>query len=195
MDGGLYKAMAAASVSRMDAKPDIAVALVHHPVLNRRGESVATAVTPMDVHDFARSCAFFDVAPVYFVHPAPAMRDMVRDLIGYWLHGAGGRRNPGRREVLARVALRASLEDVRKEADWTVWYTSANPPTDATTPPAALARMPGRHLIVFGTGWGLDTARLPAPNGWLSPIAGIGKVRHLSVRAALAIYLDRLFRG
>lgn len=193
-DAGLYKAGVATRVSRMNAKPDIAVALVHHPVLNRRGEPATTAVTPMDVHDFARTCAFYDVAPVYFVHPAPAMREMVCELAGYWLHGAGGRRNPGRGEALSRVMLRASLEEVRQEADWTVWYTSANPPTDATTPPASLARMPGRHLLVFGTGWGLDTARLTAPNGWLSPIAGIGMVRHLSVRAVLAIYLDRLFR-
>jgi hypothetical protein len=59
---------------------------------------------------------------------------------------------------------------------------------------AALCREPGPHLIVFGTGWGLDAARLPPPNGWLRPIEGIGTVRHLSVRAALAIYMDRCRR-
>ncbi|MDQ6956635.1 MAG: RNA methyltransferase [Mariprofundaceae bacterium] len=34
---------------------------------------------------------------------------------------------------------------------------------------------------------------MPDANGWLSPIVGIGKVRHLSVRSALAIYLDQMF--
>jgi len=53
--------------------------------------------------------------------------------------------------------------------------------------------MLGNHLIVFGTGSGLDVENLPKENGWLSPIVGIGKVRHLSVRSALAIYLDRMF--
>ncbi len=169
-----------------------AVALVHHPVLNRKGETVTTAVTSTDVHDFARSAAMFDVAPVYFVHPSPDMHALVRDIAGYWLEGAGGRRNPGRRQALSQLRLAGSLEDVIREVDARVWYTSANPPVEHTKPVEELAGMPGRHLIVFGTGWGLDARQLPAPTGWLSPIAGIGMVRHLSVRAALAIYLDRL---
>ncbi len=195
---GLYKPAGNARLGGMEMQGcgrRVAVALVHHPVLNRKGEAATTAVTPMDVHDFARTCAFYDVAPVYFVHPAPAMRAMVDEIAGYWREGEGGRRNPGRKAVLERIRLRASLEDVLAEADWRLWYTSASPPErEAVVAPAELRRQPGPHLIVFGTGWGLDAARLPPPNGWLSPIAGIGMVRHLSVRAALAIYLDRLTR-
>lgn len=179
---------------RGDGRGRIAVALVHHPVLNRKGERATTAVTPMDVHDFARTCAFYDVSPVYFVHPAPAMRAMVRDITAWWREGEGGRRNPGRRRVLEHVRLRASLDDVLAEANWKRWYTSASPPGGPVVEPAALAHLPGPHLLVFGTGWGLDAGGLPPPNGWLSPIVGIGMVRHLSVRAALAIYLDRLTR-
>jgi len=173
----------------------IAVALVHHPVLNRLGESATTAITSMDIHDFARSCAFYDVAPVYLVHPAAGMQAMVHDICDYWLDGEGGKRNPGRREVLSQVRLCSSLDEVLADAPYTVWYTSAEPPQDAQFPSESLAEMPGQHLIVFGTGWGLDTAKLAAPNGWLRPIEGIGKVRHLSVRAALSIYLDRCRRG
>jgi len=76
--------------------------------------------------------------------------------------------------------------------DYRLWYTSAVPSGEACTEPAALTEMPGKHLIVFGTGWGLDVKNMPSENGWLSPIEGVGKVRHLSVRGALAIYLDRL---
>jgi len=173
----------------------IAVALVHYPVLNRLGESSTTAITSMDVHDFARSCAFYDVSPVYLVHPAEGMHAMVHDICDYWLDGEGGVRNPGRREVLAQVRLCSSLQEVLEDAPYTVWYTSAEPPAGAQFPLTTLADEPGPHLIVFGTGWGLDTAKLPPPNGWLRPIEGIGKVRHLSVRAALAIYLDRCRRG
>jgi len=36
-------------------------------------------------------------------------------------------------------------------------------------------------------GWRLNPSKWPEADGWLSPISGIGKVRHLSVRAALAI--------
>ena len=171
--------------------PEIAVALVHHPVLNRKGESSTTAITTMDVHDFARTCAFYDVSPVYLVHPAEGMHAMVRDMCDYWLVGEGGDRNPGRREVLSRVQLRHSLQQVLDERPYKLWYTSAAPPGEDARDAGALAELPGPHLIVFGTGWGLDVSGLPPANGWLRPIEGIGKVRHLSVRAALAIYMDR----
>jgi len=177
------------------SETQIAVALVHHPVINRKGESSTTAITSMDVHDFARSCAFYDAAPVYLVHPAEGMHAMVRDICGYWLDGEGGERNPGRREVLSQVRMLSSLEEVLHDAPYKLWYTSATPPDEGLVAAEALLDEPGPHLIVFGTGWGLDAAGLPSPNGWLRPIEGIGKVRHLSVRAALAIYLDRCRRG
>jgi len=163
--------------------------------LNRKGETSTTAVTSIDVHDFARSCAFYRIGPVYLVHPAEGMHALVGDMAGYWLHGAGGDRNPERREVLQAIRMVRSLEDTLEEADYQLWYTSSEAPAHGCIEPDELAVMEGKHLIVFGTGSGLDIARLPPPNGWLSPIVGIGRVRHLSVRAALAIYLDRLSRN
>ncbi|WP_018293948.1 RNA methyltransferase [Mariprofundus ferrooxydans] len=171
---------------------DVAVALVHHPILNRSGGTGSTAITPIDVHDFARSCAFYGVGPVYIVHPAPGMHAMVHDMLDYYRSGAGGKRNPARSEVLSAVRMVKSLEEVQAEGDYRLWYTSAAPPGAACTEPSALPKMDGKHLIVFGTGWGLDAKNMPHANGWLSPIEGVGKVRHLSVRGALAIYLDRL---
>jgi len=171
---------------------EIAVALVHYPILNRNGGTGSTAITPIDVHDFARSCAFYGVGPVYLVHPAPGMHALVHDMLDYYRHGAGGKRNPARREVLDAVRVLKSLEDAAADGDYRLWYTSAAPSAGASTEPETLAKMDGKHLIVFGTGWGLDVKNMPAANGWLSPIEGVGKVRHLSVRGALAIYLDRL---
>ncbi len=170
----------------------IAVALVHWPVLDRSGQTTATAVTPMDVHDFARSCAFFGLGPVYIVHPSEGMHAMVSEMLDYWIHGPGARRNPSRGEALGQVHLARDLDALRREHGYQLWYTSAHPPVEAPVRPSELARMAGRHLVAFGTGHGLDASSLPEPNGWLSPIEGGGKVRHLSVRAALAIYLDRL---
>jgi len=173
----------------------IAVALVHHPVMNRLGETSTTAITSMDVHDFARTCAFYDAAPVYLVHPAEGMHAMVHDICDYWLHGAGGERNPGRREVLSKVRMLNSLQEALDDAPYKLWYTSANPPGTDAHDAESLLDEAGPHLIVFGTGWGLDASKLPSPNGWLRPIDGVGKVRHLSVRAALAIYMDRCRRS
>jgi len=173
----------------------IAVALVHHPVLNRFGERSTTAITSIDIHDFVRTCSFYDAGPVYIVHPADGMHALVADMTRYWQEGAGGTRNPGRTESLGALRMVRSLEDALADADYTLWYTSAQPPADAAMKDiGGLRKMAGKHLLVFGTGSGLDTESLPTPNGWLSPVEGIGKVRHLSVRAALAIYLDRLYR-
>ncbi len=169
-----------------------AVALVHHPILNRKGERSTTAITSIDIHDFVRTCAMFDVAPVYLVHPAEGMHALVKDVAGYWLEGAGEARNPGRSESIKSLKLAKSIEEVLDDGDYMLWYTSATPPEGELTDIGKLSETKGNHLIVFGTGSGLDFEEMPKPNGWLSPIEGIGMVRHLSVRAALAIYLDRL---
>jgi len=176
----------------MSDTPHIAVALVHHPVLNRVAETTTTAITSIDVHDFARSCAFYNVAPVYMVHPADGMHAFIHDMTDYYLDGAGGERNPSRREVLGAIRCVKSLQEIVEEEDYQLWYTSATPPDKTCIEPSELRNINGKHLIVFGTGWGLDEKNMPDANGWLSPIEGVGKVRHLSVRAALAIYLDRL---
>lgn len=171
---------------------NIAIALVHYPVLNRHGETSATAITSIDVHDFARSCAFYDIAPVYLVHPAAGMQALIRDMTDYYLSGAGGEKNPARREVLSSIRCVNSVQNIIDEQNYQLWYTSATPPECNRIDPSILLETKGNHLIVFGTGWGLDVKNMPKENGWLSPIEGVGKVRHLSVRAALAIYLDRL---
>jgi len=171
---------------------EIAVALVHHPVLNRFGETSATAITSIDVHDFARTCAFYGVGPVYLVHPAAGMHALIHDMTDYYLKGAGGEKNPSRREVLQAVRCVNSVQEIQQDDDYQLWYTSASPPEEKYMELYNLPKIKGKHLIVFGTGWGLDVENMPKENGWLSPIEGIGKVRHLSVRAALAIYLDRL---
>jgi len=172
----------------------IAVALLHHPVLNRHGETSTTAITAMDVHDFARTCAFYDVAPVYMVHPAPAMHALLDDMMDYYLNGAGGVKKPARKTMLEAIRCVHSLQEVLDEDDYQLWYTSADAPRSDVVDPSKLLEIEGNHLIVFGTGWGLDVQNLSSENGWLSPIEGVGRVRHLSVRGALAIYLDRLRR-
>ena len=179
----------------MSNKPSFAVALVHAPVLNKAGESSATSVSSIDVHDFARTCGFYDVSPVYIVHPAEGMRQFVKDIQGHWTTSKRGNLNQGRRDVLSQIKVVSTMDEVLADKDYQLWYTSAEPPEQsAQIAPQELHKKEGAHLLVFGTGHGLDTENIPDENGWLYSIEGIGKVRHLSVRAALAIYLDRLFR-
>jgi len=179
----------------MPNKSSFAVALVHAPILNKAGGSSATSVSSIDVHDFARTCGFYNVSPVYIVHPAEGMQQFVKDIQGHWSTSKRGDLNQGRRDVLSQIKVISTLEEVLQDADYQLWYTSATPAEGGVLiQPHELGEKEGQHLLVFGTGHGLDVENMPDENGWLYSIEGIGKVRHLSVRAALAIYLDRLFR-
>jgi len=174
---------------------NIAVALVHAPILNKQGESSATSVSSIDIHDFARTCGFYGVSPVYIVHPTEGMQQFVKDIQAHWLDSKRGEHNQGRRDVLSHVKVVSTLDEVLRDKDYQLWYTSAQTPQGSVCiEPHELLKKAGGHLLVFGTGHGLDTDLLPNENGWLYSIEGMGKVRHLSVRAALAIYLDKLFR-
>ena len=47
----------------------MAMALVHHPVLDRRGDQVTSAVTNLDIHDLARLATTYRVSRFYLVTP------------------------------------------------------------------------------------------------------------------------------
>ncbi|HBQ11087.1 MAG TPA: tRNA (guanine(37)-N(1))-methyltransferase, partial [Myxococcales bacterium] len=75
-----------------------------------------------------------------------------------------------------------------------IWVTSARASgdvVDATIAGARMREVPS--LILFGTGHGLAPALLEACDGVVAAIRGDGSYNHLSVRAAVAITLDRLF--
>ena len=48
-------------------------------------------------------------------------------------------------------------------------------------------------LVMFGTGWGMSDELMARADYVLKPINGPTEYNHLSVRAACAIILDRLF--
>jgi hypothetical protein len=48
-------------------------------------------------------------------------------------------------------------------------------------------------LLMFGTGWGMSDELMSRADYVLKPINGPTDYNHLSVRAACAIILDRLF--
>jgi hypothetical protein len=48
------------------------------------------------------------------------------------------------------------------------------------------------HLLLFGTGWGLEKGIVERADIVLAPIDGLSGYNHLPVRAAVAIILDRL---
>ena len=67
-----------------------AVALVHHPVRDRQGGTGSTSVTPLNVHDLARSATTYGVAPLYVVTPIQSQQALAGRILRHWLEGYGG---------------------------------------------------------------------------------------------------------
>src|SRR5690606_5826934 len=70
------------------------LALVHHPVRDRLGETVTTAVTNIDVHDLARTARTYDLAGYFVVTPITAQQAIVARILTHFTTGAGRARVP-----------------------------------------------------------------------------------------------------
>ncbi|MFW6023291.1 MAG: RNA methyltransferase [Myxococcota bacterium] len=179
-------------------------ALVHHPVRARSGDTVTTAITNLDVHDLARSSRTYDVARFFVVTPVQAQRRLAQAILDHWGEaGPGTARIPERYQALSRCEIVASVDDaVRAIEDLEgraprLVATAARPTEgiDITPFPEAGRVMSDSgvpHLILFGTGHGLADSIVRQADVLLPPIRA-GSYNHLSVRAAAAIVLDRLF--
>jgi tRNA (guanine37-N1)-methyltransferase len=183
---------------------DFEVALIHYPILNKWGEVVTTSVTNLDLHDISRSCTSFGAKGFFVVTPNKDQQELVQRVLSHWREGGAGEKfNPVRHHALKILALKESLEEVR--ADMKSRYEK-EPFLIATTArgesiktqgfEAALEQAGDRPLLIlFGTGWGLAPSALEKTDLILDPIWGDPKnpsENHLSVRSAVAIYLDRL---
>jgi hypothetical protein len=181
-------------------------ALVHGPVRNKNGEPVTTAVTGLNVHDIARAVKTYGGKGYYLVTPLPAQQALVARMIGHWRTGHGAAYNPTRKDALDGVrvtdTLAAAVADIEAVEGLPprVVATSARPapgvaPVSFAALREALETGPEPVLLVFGTGWGLTPEALAAVDALLPPIhgpQGPEGFNHLSVRAAVAVVLDRL---
>lgn len=178
------------------------LALVHHPVRDRAGDTITTSVTNLDVHDIARSARTYDLTGYFVVAPIEAQRQLVDRILEHWREGAGARRVPERAEALRICEPVASLEAARAAIEARegraplVVATEARPsmgqePVDYAEARRRLAE--GPSLLLFGTGHGLARSVLQTVDLVLAPIRPGAPYNHLAVRAAAAITLDRLF--
>jgi len=178
------------------------VALVHHPVLNRSGEVIATAVTNLDIHDIARAARTYGLAGYLVVTPVERQRHLVERILAHWKgsHGRGANRN--RADALSRVRVvpdvEAGLALVSRAhgAEPVVVATAARESAGTVSGVELLRRLgpdPRPVVILFGTGWGLADPVLERASLRLDPLKGPTDYNHLSVRSAVCIVLDRLF--
>lgn len=179
--------------------PKLAIALVHHPVLDRGGRTVATNITNFDIHDIARVARTYGVDEYYIVHPAQEQLMFVSRVLDHWRVGLGQKFNPMRKTALTMVQPVESLAmaiDHFAQKDLQVFSTSAK---DMDLPVISFKEARQKvieksTLLVFGTGFGLAPELLEACDYCIEPIRGYGEedYRHLSVRSAVSICLDRI---
>lgn len=176
----------------------VAALLAHHPVLDRQGAVVTTAITNLDLHDIARSGFTFGLSDFFVAHPVAAQRELANRVKEHWTLGSGARRIPDRKPPMECLRVVESLDAALEALGGAeVWTTSAQPAPESTAYAAARARLaePGAPvLLVFGTGWGLAPELLARALVRLQPIESPRPdgYNHLSVRAAAAISFYRL---
>lgn len=186
----------------MKRKAPLAVALMHYPTLDRQKRVVATNITNFDIHDIARACRVYGIDRYYLVHPLEDQLMFVERVLDHWRVGQGAKFNPMRRTALVDVHTAKNLDQVR--ADW--GYPEARVVATAARPMEAqksytfkgfketLETESDPYILVFGTGFGLTQEFVGSCYGILEPISGASadNYRHLSVRSAVSICLDRL---
>jgi hypothetical protein len=177
------------------------LALVHYPVLNRKGEIIASAFTNLDLHDMARTARTYEVPACYIVTPLQDQRVLIKRLLDHWCEGVGKELHSDREEALKRLKIADDIVAVKEDirAEWgespLVWATTAREHSGALTHRQArrrLARAQRPYLLLLGTGWGLAPAAISDADAVLGAIKGRGGYNHLSVRCAAAILMDRL---
>jgi hypothetical protein len=179
----------------------IAVALLHYPVLDRSGQEVTTAITNLDVHDIARSAYTYGIERYYVIHPILAQRTLVDRVREHWVNGSGKLRIPDREGPMRGVEVTPSIEDaLRSWGDgepvefWTTAAAETGGALEHSAAAALLATDGPRVLLGFGTGWGMSPRLHQIATQRLAPIRSPRSdgYNHLSVRAAAAIFFDRL---
>lgn len=178
----------------------LSVALVHYPVLDRSARRVATNITNFDIHDIARASRTYGVDHYYIVHPTNEQLMFVSRVLDHWRVGPGQKFNPMRKTALNMVEPVKSLEEAithMNSENLQVVATSAKETAQIPQWSWDQARKSCEKqdtLLVFGTGFGLSEEALALCGACIEPIRGYGPedYRHLSVRSAVSIVLDRL---
>lgn len=181
-------------------KPRIDVALIHYPVVNRTGETIASAVTNLDLHDIARASCTYGVDTYWIVTPDAQQQELAGQIVDHWTSGYGGRVNPDRKQALSLIRICSSLDEVvvKLAKKWqqkvSILATCASPAHNTVDYEIVRSRLHSGEpmLLLFGTAWGLAPEVMALADNTLPPLRGYGEFNHLSVRSAVSIILDRL---
>lgn len=175
------------------------LALVHFPVLNKNGETIASAVTNLDIHDMARSCLSYGVKKFFVATPLEDQKILVKRILDHWVSGLGAEHNPDRKKALSIVEIADNMEEIISGVEKAEGKKPLLVATTARQQANALGHDELKKIacdkaciLIFGTAWGLSDDLLLKSDYVLEPIQAKAFYNHLSVRSAAAILLDRL---
>ena len=177
------------------------VGLVHYPVYNKNQESIASAITNVDLHDISRLAKTYGVRIFFVITPLGDQRKLAGRIVRHWVTGYGATYNPHRKKAIGLIDIVPSIEEsverltgiegekplliataASRQGGRPISYTDARKIVDS-----------GRSVfLIFGTAWGLAKSLIQQADYLLDPIEGCNGYNHLSVRSAAAIILDRL---
>ena len=178
----------------------IYLALVHYPVYNKEGETIASALTTVDIHDFSRIARTYQLGGVWIITPHQSQKRLFHRMRGHWVNGFGATYNPTRKDALQMVSLADSIDEMTRKLEESSGQSVHKIATTARELPRAVPaeKITGtiqdsgdKFVILFGTGWGLAETVLETCEWILTPIRFNG-YNHLSVRSAASIICDRL---
>ncbi|WP_029893520.1 tRNA (guanosine(37)-N1)-methyltransferase TrmD [Desulfohalovibrio reitneri] len=177
---------------------NLALALVHAPVITGERKVGSTSLTNLDLHDISRVSRSYGLRGLYVVTPLQDQRKLAETLISHWTKGAGGRANPDRAEAVANVRLATDLDEAIRDMAETAGRKPRVVATSArgagTAVPEDVRRWLSDEpvLLLLGTGHGLAREVMERVDAVLRPLRPFDEYNHLSVRAAAAVTVDRI---
>ncbi len=177
------------------------VALMHTDVNLKEGRVGTTSIASLDIHDTARACSTYNIKNFFIVCPLKDQQEIVKTFLNFWGSEHGAKYNQTRQEAVSRVKQLATFDQLveaieQQEGVKPIIVTTSAKNHDFGTKidyhsQAEVWRHNRPVLFVFGTGQGLSDHILAKSDYLLVPIQGLSAYKHLSVRSAVSIILDR----
>ena len=180
--------------------PNLYVALIHYPVVDKNGETIASALTNLDLHDISRAAKTYGLKAFFIVTPLEDQKALIKRIILHWTEGIGAQYNPKRRSALELIQVDDNFSDVLEHIAALEGMHPVTVATSARTYADNISYAKVRamldngkpYVLIFGTAWGLAEDFIGTADYVLEPIGGKTGYNHLSVRSAAAIIFDRL---
>lgn len=181
--------------------PNHYLTLMHSQVLIK-GKGVGhTSIASLDIHDIARTSKTFDITQFFLVSELIDQRNILESFLKFWHSRDGEKYNQSRYDAVALVNAQENLTGVIQHIEEKegvkpiIIATSAKNQTNAEVidyySQGKVWQQNRPVLFLFGTGQGLADEVLNECDYILAPVEGMSGYNHLSVRAAVAIILDR----